>query len=159
MSIEYDNDFMARFLLQKYFEFDDLQTFVNYTPYLAAWTKLVSTKKHLINIADIPTTGITRKTLNRQADYEFQSNFSRTWSSLSSKACSKTYITSCSTSIVGKKSQVLSKSCYFFAYSATNWSASRLWQRWVSWAWNLKFIFSATSSVAQQGTYQFVQPY
>ena len=28
-----------------------------------------------------------------------------------------------------------------------------------SYVWQLNFIFSATSSVAQQGTYQFVQPY
>ena len=75
MAIEYDNDIAAQFLLNKYFEFDDLQTFVNYTPYLAAWSKLISVKKHLRNIADIPTTGITRKTLNRQADYEFSVKF------------------------------------------------------------------------------------
>ena len=159
MAIEYDNDLAARFLLHKHFEFDDLQTFINYTPYLAAWTKLINTKKHLKKITDIPATGISRKMLNRQADYEVQLDFNQTWSSLSSKACSKIYITSCSTSIVGKKFQVLSKSCYFFAYSAISWSVSKLWPRWVSYVWKLNFIFSATSSVAQQGTYQFVQPY
>ena len=75
MAIENDNDVAVRFLLHKHFEFDDLITFVNYTPYLAAWTNLINNKKDLKNIADVPTTGISRKILNRQADYEVSLTF------------------------------------------------------------------------------------
>ena len=74
MAIDNDNDRATNYLVEHYFGTDQqLATFTAYTPYLSAWSETINQKKALHRFNDSSPsfmTALTRKHLDRQADYE-----------------------------------------------------------------------------------------
>lgn len=74
MAIDNDNGRATNYLIEHYFGTDQqLATFTAYTPYLSAWSETINQKKALHRFNESSPsfmTALTRKHLDRQADYE-----------------------------------------------------------------------------------------
>ena len=76
MALDNDNPTATQYLIDKYFGGDEMVTFLSYTPYLTAWSEIIIKKKKLQNLTKMPLSQpVSRKNLDRQADYEVLSVF------------------------------------------------------------------------------------
>ena len=71
MALDNDNATATKYLINKYFGGDEMATFLSYTPYLTAWSEIITKKKKLQRLIKMPNSQlVSRKNLDRQADYE-----------------------------------------------------------------------------------------
>ena len=76
MALDNDNPTATQYLIDKYFGGDEMATFISYTPYLTAWSEIIIKKNKLQRLAKTPVSQlVSRKNLDRQADYEVLSVF------------------------------------------------------------------------------------
>ena len=76
MALDNDNPTATQYLIDKYFGGDEMATFISYTPYLTAWSEIIIKKNKLQRLAEMPVSQlVSRKNLDRQADYEVLSVF------------------------------------------------------------------------------------